>query len=1189
MRVVYLIAASFALSGAAFGQCDPTGANAQSAGCFATQKAPLPSNSYLLGWNPTAPRGQNTKVPISAIYSGGFPASITNLTMTGYITETSNRTIGGTGGFPYLASNAFLFEQIGTSGTVSGTLVPLNLLANSDNIINTTSGGGVAMLRIESTTQAGIKGDRSGIDVIQTLGAASANGSGTNVFGGVFGAAARSGDGGTATLTGARGSLQALNAQARVYGGSQYLSGVFGAEFNATIEGGSSAAYKVGAMVVQLATDSASGTFDDVGLSFNNALGGTAPGWDTVIGIGSKWAGLPIKSSGTILKVQPNTLTPSLSQSVSMGNGIDIFDATFSGSAWISKNSAITGTGYTYAAGLQTMGTLAATTASISAVQVVDGGVFTTKPTLTVAAPPSGVTAIAAVATMGLSTRQGYGVRAIVTGGSGYVAGNVLTVSGGTGTPPTIHVDTVDGSGAVLTATVQSQGSLSVLPSNPASVTGGSGTGATFTLNWTILTGTVSVAGSGYAEVPFPRISAGLTQIIAPDLRGTTSGAAAILSIASANITSGDGSFRSTGVTGDSSISANAQAGFLRSLQMMTSGTLRWVAGANSTAEAGANAGSDFILSRYSDAGSLLGTALTVTRSSGNASWANNVTFASSGSAPITISSGAITVASGQNLSIVTGGAANTVSIGNVGAGIGQALIVTSGAGGNTAGAANPNTVHAPNLMKAAFYQTNGASYALSGSQSRQPLLLQTSYSGATTGMTSGAYQFDIPSDALDVTGAANAFAGMTITQNVGSGAKGGRITLAPRLNINGAITGDTTTQQYQPFYSDARASVNVGGTNTGSDSKGYLYGSAAQAILQSGATNWTLINGGGEYDIAVNTGATVRDVVGMSIVSLSTHAVAGSRINTMLAFGAQVGAAATWTSGISHGGPDGPWVIASSGSLIQAEIQTACGNAARTCQMPPRKATYGTDWQSVNFSQQSGYSFRGPGFSADGTGQARVQNGILGVDANGIILDVPAQRVTAIAVAAGGGGGGSGTNDYYATDILTDGYGGQYSITVAAGAVATLTTLVPGVSTSPPANPVALSGGSGSGATANLTWGAKNQITVGTSGGPFVVSGPFGTATPVTKTNDFTVAAGETTFIVNKAGSVTTTLPSAASYCGRHLVMRTITANTVVSASSNVVPLAGGAAGTAILAATAGKWAWLQSDCSNWQIIASN
>ena len=53
--------------------------------------------------------------------------------------------------------------------------------------------------------------------------------------------------------------------------------------------------------------------------------------------------------------------------------------------------------------------------------------------------------------------------------------------------------------------------------------------------------------------------------------------------------------------------------------------------------------------------------------------------------------------------------------------------------------------------------------------------------------------------------------------------------------------------------------------------------------------------------------------------------------------------------------------------------------------------------------------------------------------------------------------------------------------------------------------------------------------------------------------------------------------------------MIKTIQAQTVVSASSNVVPLVGGAAGTAILAATAGKWATLVSDGTNWVIMQGN
>jgi hypothetical protein len=81
-----------------------------------------------------------------------------------------------------------------------------------------------------------------------------------------------------------------------------------------------------------------------------------------------------------------------------------------------------------------------------------------------------------------------------------------------------------------------------------------------------------------------------------------------------------------------------------------------------------------------------------------------------------------------------------------------------------------------------------------------------------------------------------------------------------------------------------------------------------------------------------------------------------------------------------------------------------------------------------------------------------------------------------------------------------------------------------------------------------------------------------------------YTVLDNDAFLIVNNAGTVTITLPAASTFPERSIVVRTITANAVVSASSNVVPLAGGAAGTAILPATAGKWAWLVSDGVNWQ-----
>jgi len=99
-------------------------------------------------------------------------------------------------------------------------------------------------------------------------------------------------------------------------------------------------------------------------------------------------------------------------------------------------------------------------------------------------------------------------------------------------------------------------------------------------------------------------------------------------------------------------------------------------------------------------------------------------------------------------------------------------------------------------------------------------------------------------------------------------------------------------------------------------------------------------------------------------------------------------------------------------------------------------------------------------------------------------------------------------------------------------------------------------------------------------------ITGSLGRGTPVAKTADFTVAATDSWLINNKSGSsCTVTLPTASSFTGREIMIQNYQAQTVVSASANVVPIAGGAAGTAILAAAAGKWAVLVSDGTNWLI----
>ena len=85
-----------------------------------------------------------------------------------------------------------------------------------------------------------------------------------------------------------------------------------------------------------------------------------------------------------------------------------------------------------------------------------------------------------------------------------------------------------------------------------------------------------------------------------------------------------------------------------------------------------------------------------------------------------------------------------------------------------------------------------------------------------------------------------------------------------------------------------------------------------------------------------------------------------------------------------------------------------------------------------------------------------------------------------------------------------------------------------------------------------------------------------------------YTVQTNDNFIIFNRFGTVTLTLPNAATFSGRLIYLKTVQGN-VISNSANVVPLIGGNAGQAILDATAGKWCTLLSDGTYWNIMQAN
>lgn len=101
-------------------------------------------------------------------------------------------------------------------------------------------------------------------------------------------------------------------------------------------------------------------------------------------------------------------------------------------------------------------------------------------------------------------------------------------------------------------------------------------------------------------------------------------------------------------------------------------------------------------------------------------------------------------------------------------------------------------------------------------------------------------------------------------------------------------------------------------------------------------------------------------------------------------------------------------------------------------------------------------------------------------------------------------------------------------------------------------------------------------------------INGALQRNAPVTKNADFSVGATENWIIVNNGATTVVTLPTASSWTGREIMMKTIQAQAVNSNAVNVVSISG-VSTSSILTNTAGKFATLVSDGSYWEIMAGN
>ena len=143
---------------------------------------------------------------------------------------------------------------------------------------------------------------------------------------------------------------------------------------------------------------------------------------------------------------------------------------------------------------------------TVTAITGTAGGSYTTVPTITISAPTTagGVQATGTAAMAQLTT-------VIAGGGTGYTVSDALTFVGGTGTTLTATVTAVS-AGVITAFSINNSGTYTVLPTNPISVTGGTGSGATFNVTaWQVRSNgfTITNAGSGYVEQPTVTFSSG--------------------------------------------------------------------------------------------------------------------------------------------------------------------------------------------------------------------------------------------------------------------------------------------------------------------------------------------------------------------------------------------------------------------------------------------------------------------------------------------------------------------------------------------------------------------------------------------------------------------------------------------------------------------------------------------------------
>lgn len=214
-----------------------------------------------------------------------------------------------------------------------------------------------------------------------------------------------------------------------------------------------------------------------------------------------------------------------------------------------------------------------------------------------------------------------------------------------------------------------------------------------------------------------------------------------------------------------------------------------------------------------------------------------------------------------------------------------------------------------------------------------------------------GSFNFNLISSIDNVVGGATPTVTFGVYNTVHSAATGSHITLEAVANVTQAQSIVPPGMSVVATWPLAQASVNMGGSDNGTNASGKLFASNPQVVARAGATFLAEIVGV-EIDVSCLTGASTKNKIGLNVTTLGSDAVAGSSIDAAVVIGSVAGSP-KWSDAFLLSSYNGASPINSAGSVMRADIASSCAN--------------GIDLSNFTFS---GYAFKSYGFSVDGVGK---------------------------------------------------------------------------------------------------------------------------------------------------------------------------------------------------------------------------